>query len=526
MGKSFTEYVLSDYDNIKKENYKGKWFMNTKELIANSNLAFLNQENELALKLAKEAIMLEKDNADAYKCAGNALMSLERYDEAIKNYTLAVKYDASNGNRYYDLGFAYATNEKLADALKNLAKADELGCIPENLVQLYNLLGIICFDIGRYDDALINLNKAEQLIGVNLDILERKAIIYGIKNDIRNGLQVANQIKLISPSEYIGYKVAFKLLIQAKRLDTAKVELQKAEKYANNTMDFYFDKMTLELESYNIDKDKKHFINALKIIDTALKSLKPDIQSIVESYINAAEIYLQLEDADRTIECLNAAQSPVDAYNNRFSISNDELIQPVELDEYTIEEMIQVDREKMEEELGEYGLEELMENTEPNEDGQREFLTEIDEESDEVSCCFKLDNSDKYELSSDNMGQINRLYIGAYTIKKDFKKVIEYSKVLQSTNSISNIYIGKYTEVNALKELGADNAMEKYEEVIKFFRNAMIKDPTDIMAVTFRVQCYIDIQKYSQAEELCGLLSKEIKDPLLEKIAKSKLGGD
>lgn len=55
----------------------------------------------------------------------------------------AVKYDPNNGNRYYDLGFALVTNEKLADALKNLTKADELGCIPENLVQLYNLLGIL-----------------------------------------------------------------------------------------------------------------------------------------------------------------------------------------------------------------------------------------------------------------------------------------------------------------------------------------------------------------------------------------------
>jgi len=91
-----------------------------------------------------------------------------------------------------------------------------------------------------------------------LDILQRKAIIYGIKNNIRNGLQAANQIKLIAPSEYLGYKLAFKLLVQAKRLDTAKAELQKAAKYAAPTMDFYFDQM---------------------------------------SYINAAEIYLQLENA-------------------------------------------------------------------------------------------------------------------------------------------------------------------------------------------------------------------------------------
>lgn len=495
------------------------------QMLSDSRLAFLNQQNDVALNLANQAIKLEAQNADAYKCAGNALMSLERYGEAIKNYSLAVKYDVGNGNRYFDLGFAQATDERMADAMKSLAKADELGCIPENLIQLYNLLGIICFDIGRYDDALINLNKAEQLVGVNLDILQRKAIIYGIKNDIRNGLHVANQIKLIAPSEYIGYKIAFRLLIQAKRLDTAQTELQKAAKYANPTMDYYFDQMTLELEFYNTDKDKTHFYKALEIIEMALKTVEPEITSVAESYINAAEIYLQLENADKTLECLNAAQTPAQAYNNGFAIVDEELAPPAELDEYAVEEMIEADREKMEEELGEYGLEELVENTEPNEDGEREFFTEVEEEE-EVIPSFKLDSSGQYELPDENRDQINRLYIGAYTLKKDFEKVITYAKVLQVSDGVQNVYIGKYTEINALKEMGAEEAVARYKEAIKFFRNAMIKDPTDIMAVTFRVQCCIDIGNYTEAEEVCRLLSREIKEPLLEKIAKSKSGGD
>lgn len=497
----------------------------TAQLLSDSRLAFLNQQNDVALNLANQAIKLETQNADAYKCAGNALMSLERYGEAIKNYNLAVKYDAGNGNRYFDLGFAQATDERIADAMKNLAKADELGCMPENLIQLYNLLGIICFDIGRYDDALINLSKAEQLVGVNLDILQRKAIIYGIKNDIRNGLHVANQIKLVAPSEYIGYKIAFRLLIQAERLDTARTELKKAAKYAEPTMDYYFDQMTLELQFYNIDKDKAHFHKALEIIEMALKTVEPDIKNVAESYINAAEIYLQLENADKTIDCLNAAQTPVQAYNNGFTIVDEELVPPAELDDYAVEEMIEADREKMEEELGEYGLEELVENTEPNEDGEREFFTEIEEEQ-EIISSFKLDSSEQYEMPDENKDQMNRLYIGAYTLKKDFEKVIAYAKVLQASEGVQNIYIGKYTEINALKEMGAEEAAARYKETIKFFRNAMIKDPTDIMAVTFRVQCCIDIGEYTEAEEICRLLSKEIKEPLLEKIAKAKSGGE
>lgn len=496
------------------------------QLLSDSRLAFMNQQNNVALNLANQAIQLEPKNADAYKFAGNALMSLTRYGEAIKNYGLAVKYDAGNGNRYFDLGFAQATDARLADAMKNLARADELGCIPENMIQLYNLMGILCFDIGRYDDALINLNKAEQLIGVDLDILKRKAIIYGIQNDIRSGLHVANQIKLIAPSEYIGYQLAFKLLIQAGRLDTAGVELQKAAKYTEPTMDFYFDQMTLELEIYKNDKDKEHFHKALGIIDTALRTVKPEIISVAESYINAAEIYLQIENADKTLDCLNAAQAPVEAYNNGFTIVDKEFAPPVELDEYAIEEMIAADREKLEEELGEYGLEQLFENTEPNEDGECEFFTEIEEEQDEDIPTFKLDSSGEFELSAANRDQINRLYIGAYTLKKDFEKVIAYAKVLQASEELQNIYIGKYTEVNALKEMGAEEAEARYDKTIKFFRNAMIKDPTDIMAVTFRVQCCIDMGDYTQAEEVCRLLSDEIKEPLLKKIAEMKSGGE
>ena len=203
--------------------------MGAKDLIADSRLAFLNQENETALNLARRAIALEPRNPDAYKCAGNACMSLARYDEAIKNYSQAVKCDGANGNRYYDLGFAQATADQTVNAMNSFARAEELGCVPENLVQLYNVLGIICFDIGRYDDALVNLSKAEQLLGVDLDIMQRKAVIYGIKNDIRNGLHTANQIKMIAPSEYKGYQIAFKLLIQAKRLETAEKELQMAD---------------------------------------------------------------------------------------------------------------------------------------------------------------------------------------------------------------------------------------------------------------------------------------------------------
>lgn len=62
--------------------------MNINDLIADSNIAQLNQENETALKLAKQAIRIDVKNAEAYRCAANACMSLERYEEAVHNYKI------------------------------------------------------------------------------------------------------------------------------------------------------------------------------------------------------------------------------------------------------------------------------------------------------------------------------------------------------------------------------------------------------------------------------------------------------
>lgn len=498
---------------------------NIEFLISDSQLAFLNQQNETALRLANQAIELDNKNPEAYKCAANALMSLESYDEAIKNYRMALKYDPANGNRYFDLGFALATNEKLADALKYLAKADELGCSPENLIQLYNLLGIICFDIGRHEDALVNLGKAEQLAGVNMDIMQRKAIIYGIRNEIRNGLEVANQIKLVAPSEYLGYQLAFKLLIQAKRLNTAAEELQKAAKYATPNADMYFDFMTMELEQYKEDKDPAHYYNALGIIERSLADVKPTLLNTVDCYINAAELYLQLEDADKTLDCLSAAQAPVSAYNNGFSVLQMPEEMPPELDAYAVEEMIAQSHEQLEAAYDDYSMEQIFDAVQPNEDGEREIFTNYDEVPQEEPAQFVLEEDESFRIPTEQADQINRLYIGAYTLKQDYENVINYARILQAGEGIQNTHIGRYTEANAYLMMGSEEAPAKYAEAIKFFRNAMIKDPSDMVAVTFRIQCCIDIGEYAEAERICNLLAEEVRKPLLEKIEEAKNGG-
>jgi tetratricopeptide (TPR) repeat protein len=357
-----------------------------------------------------------------------------------------------------------------------------------------------------------------------MDIMKRMAAIYGIKGDIRNGLQTANQMKLIAPSEYVGYKVAFKLLIQAKRFDIAAKELEIARKYSKPSMDYYFDVMTLELQQYQEDKSRAHFDKALSAIDIAVKSLKPKVKELIDAYIYAAEINLQLEKADQAVACLNAAQNPIDSFNNHFEVIETEY-SPVELSEYDVEEMIEADRVKIADELGDYGLEELAEKIEPDEDGNREYFTEIPKKPEESLPEIKLEKTD-VKFSSDDMDKVNRLFVGAYTLMKDYEKVNEYAKRLQASRSLQHAYIGRYVEANAMKALGSPEAKKKYLENIMFFRNAMIKDPSDMSAVSFRIQSCIDIGEFDEAERLCSLLTKAIREPMLKKIEDAKLGGE
>ena len=184
--------------------------------------------------------------------------------------------------------------------------------------------------------------------------------------------------------------------------------------------------------------------------------------------------------------------------------------------------MIEADKERIAEKYGDYGLEELAESIEPDENGAREYLTNVEDETDTEETAYKLDETEEIELTPENIDQINRLYVGAYKLKKDFNKVIDYARKLQSSESVQNSYIGIYSETNAYKELGSPETKQKYEETIKYFRNAMIKDPSDMAAVTFRIQCYMDIGQYDEAEQLCNLLANELRKPLLEKIEEAR----
>ncbi len=483
------------------------------ELISNSQVAFINGKYQEAFSLAKSAIKLDSECADAYQCAANVCMSLSRYDDAIEYYQQAVRCEPDNGNRYFNLGYAQATVNKIADTIQSFAKADEFGLNEDSAGQMYHILGIVNQQLGKLDDALINLKKSEMLVPGDIDIMKRKAAIYGIKDDIPSGLNVANQIKLLAPSDYSGYQVAYILLKQANRLEDAFKELVYARR---NLMNFPLalceDMVKFELTAYEKDHDAERFERALMYIKHYMKTEKPTQQEVIECYLEAADLYLQLEDADGVLMCLKGAENPAFSYNNGVlyyeynpeQASADSILNEMNANLYRYEQLSTEQLEAMRKN-GTY----LTPNG--SDDSQ------IDE--------YKLPEDEKISITAEERDRINRLNIGAYTLKEDFRKIMYYALELQKSEQEYLVELGWYTEAKAMKDIGLDGWQDKYEEVQKKLRNAILKDPTDLNAMMLRVRCLIDTGNYEEAEEKCGYLKKELQASLLEEIKVARNGG-
>ncbi len=483
------------------------------ELISNAQIAFVNGQYQESMTLAKEAIKLDDQCADAYQCAANVCMSLSRYEDAIDYYQKAVNCDKDNGNRYFNLGYAQATVNKITDALKSFATADELGLNEDAAAQMYHILGIANHQLGKLDDALINLKKSEMLIPGDMDIMKRKAAIYGIMGDVPSGLSVANQMKLIAPSDYAGYQVAYILLKQAGRIEDSFKELAYARRNLMNfPIELCEDMIDFEMSSYSKSHDTECFNRALTYIKHYMKTEKPTAEEVSECYLNAADLYLQLEDADNTISCLRGAEKPAFSYNNGLLFQE---YDPQQADENSILNEMKANL---------YRYEQLStEQLEAMRNSDTYFSPDGKEEAEDGT--YTISESESFNISPDSADRLNRIYIGAYTLKEDFRKVMYYSLELQKSSDENMVELGWYTEARAMKDLGLEGWQEKYDDVQKQLRNAILKDPTDLNAMTLRIRCLIDTEQYDEAIEKSSYLRKELQDELLEEINKARNGG-
>ena len=153
-------------------------------------------------------------------------------------------------------------------------------------------------------------------------------------------------------------------------------------------------------------------------------------------------------------------------------------------------------------------------------------MTPIPEKKETENTVYKLDKNAKADYSQERFDRIYRLYVAAYTMTSDTSNIKFYASKLANSPNQQSKYIGKYALIKAMKEEGYENINEEYQAFLKYLRNVLIVDPTDMLAISLRVQCYLDLGQFDEAEKLCRMLSENLRNPLLEKIREAKAGGE
>lgn len=109
------------------------------------NLLAEKGEKENAIFMYQKAMFADKKYYKAYYNLANHYLADEKYNAAIENYKIAIKYNKNNPYVYYNLACAYIKIAEIKKAKSELVKAVSLkNDIPEihyNLAFVYKSLG-------------------------------------------------------------------------------------------------------------------------------------------------------------------------------------------------------------------------------------------------------------------------------------------------------------------------------------------------------------------------------------------------
>ena len=113
-----------------------------------------------ALKIEKELIKYDENNARYHNLCGSTLFLLKRFEEALKEKQRAVEIEPTDSMYHNNLGLAHYYLKSYKEAIPEFYKA--LHFDPKNTAAYYNLASAL-YATERYGEALENMRKAVEL---------------------------------------------------------------------------------------------------------------------------------------------------------------------------------------------------------------------------------------------------------------------------------------------------------------------------------------------------------------------------
>ena len=150
---------------------------------------------------------------------GNYYSARGDYRKAIENYLMALKIDKQFYPAKVNLAMTYnktGENDKAEKLFLELVNEQP------NVGQNYYSLGLLQSEMQKYDEAIINLEKASNLLVKNTRVKLNLFKLLAFKNQNTKALEVINQCIEQEPDNLEFYYAKLKFLIRNKRIDEAK----------------------------------------------------------------------------------------------------------------------------------------------------------------------------------------------------------------------------------------------------------------------------------------------------------------
>ncbi|MDX9725583.1 MAG: tetratricopeptide repeat protein [Bacteroidales bacterium] len=156
---------LLPYKNLKKINPPAREYALTLAKIAESYAKDGTVDTAKALPFIRQALTIDKKNAEIYLIAGDLYMMAPDGSNAIKNYNLAQFADPQSPTAAMKIGYVYVKGRALQQAIPNFEEAIELN---PNYAPAYRELGQLYWRAGRLEQSKANFKKYLELTEGNI----------------------------------------------------------------------------------------------------------------------------------------------------------------------------------------------------------------------------------------------------------------------------------------------------------------------------------------------------------------------
>ncbi|MEY2541534.1 MAG: hypothetical protein QOI22_1136, partial [Verrucomicrobiota bacterium] len=167
--------------------YLLSWYHGTR-LINDGYAAAFRNDSDTAIKRFNEALkqhLTQQQALFVHMNRGLVYNSKSRFDEAIRDFTEALRVDPKIADAYAGRGFAYQCRGDAPKAIVDLTEAIRRD--PNSPSAFYNR-GIIFFQKGEIDRAIADLDEAVRCNPNSADALVWRGLCYAAKNDLDRAL--------------------------------------------------------------------------------------------------------------------------------------------------------------------------------------------------------------------------------------------------------------------------------------------------------------------------------------------------